>query len=163
MLVFAVDGEALTSVGTAAAALRLGAVPEGRESGLAACRCMCDLLSMLLSKGFCLRKDHALNVNDDSHIITQSSISNGTQDTTRSSSSSVAAVAAAAAAAAATAATAATGGGPPQPGVGTHLRLRGLPWDVTDEAVIRFLKPVVNVTPADVCVCVGLDVGSCFS
>lgn len=42
--------------------------------------------------------------------------------------------------------------------MGTHLRLRGLPWDVNEEAVIRFLKPVTNVTESDVCVCLGLDV-----
>ncbi|KAL8273164.1 hypothetical protein Esti_002922 [Eimeria stiedai] len=134
------NGEALTSVGTAAAALQLAA-PEGREEGLAACRCMCGLLSLLLSKGLLLLKEHALSVQDESSTNNNTSaspasipISNGA-DGSRSAG--------------------ATGG--VAPGVGTHLRLRGLPWDVNDEAVIRFLKPVVNVEPPDVCVCVGLD------
>lgn len=46
------------------------------------------------------------------------------------------------------------------PGVGTHIRLRGLPWDVNEDAIIRFVKPVVEIRESDVCVCVGLNVRS---
>ncbi|XP_026193774.1 heterogeneous nuclear ribonucleoprotein H2 [Cyclospora cayetanensis] len=117
-------GDDLRSLGTAAGALQLAA-PEGREEGLAACRCMCGILFLLLSKGLVLQKEHAVNLDE------------------------------AASGEASKSATDAAGNGILS--VGTHLRLRGLPWDVNEEAVVRFLKPVASITEADVCVCVGLN------
>ncbi|CDJ46738.1 RRM domain-containing protein, putative [Eimeria brunetti] len=119
-----VKGDDLKTLSTAAGALHLAA-PEGREEGLAACRCMCGILFLLLSKGLVLLKEHSANVEDPS-----------------SGESPKPHVAPAANGFA---------------GVGTHIRLRGLPWDVTEDAIVRFLKPVVDVTELDVCVCVGLN------
>ncbi|KAL8424242.1 hypothetical protein Efla_007291 [Eimeria flavescens] len=131
------NGDDLRSLGTAAGALNVAA-PEGREEGLAACRCMCGLLSLLLSKGLVLLKEHA--------CIVQESIPLASAAASASTTGSEAPVQ-----------LSGGGGCAVAVGVGTHLRLRGLPWDVTQEAVIRFLMPVVSVSPADVCVCVGLD------
>lgn len=125
VILFAVKGDDLRSLSTAAGALHLAA-PEGREDGLAACRCMCAILFLLLSKGLLLLKEHSINVEDPSSGETLKPVG----------------------------APAANGFA----GVGTHIRLRGLPWDVNEDAIIRFLKPVVDVTELDVCVCVGLNV-----
>lgn len=125
MFLFAVKGDDLRSLSTAAGALHLAA-PEGREEGLAACRCMCGILFLLLSKGLLLLKEHSVNVEDQFSGEAAKPLvppaANGFS------------------------------------GVGTHIRLRGLPWDVNEDAIIRFLKPVVDVTELDVCVCVGLNV-----
>lgn len=125
MFLFAVKGDDLRSLSTAAGALHLAA-PEGREEGLAACRCMCGILFLLLSKGLLLLKEHSVNVEDQFSEEAAKPLvppaANGFS------------------------------------GVGTHIRLRGLPWDVNEDAIIRFLKPVVDVTELDVCVCVGLNV-----
>ncbi|CDJ40144.1 RRM domain-containing protein, putative [Eimeria tenella] len=118
-----IKGDDLRSLGTAAGALHLAA-PEGREEGLAACRCMCAILFLLLSKGLVLLKEHSVNVEDPPRQTTKplpTPASNGI------------------------------------PGVGTHIRLRGLPWDVNEDAIIRFVKPVVEIRESDVCVCVGLN------
>ncbi|CDJ32193.1 RRM domain-containing protein, putative [Eimeria mitis] len=119
-----VKGDDLKSLSTAAGALHLAA-PEGREDGLAACRCICSILFLLLSKGLVLLKEHSVNVEDPSALEALKPL----------------------------VAPAANGFS----GVGTHIRLRGLPWDVTEDAIVRFLKPVVDVTELDVCVCVGLN------
>lgn len=124
VFLFAVKGDDLRSLGTAAGALHLAA-PEGREEGLAACRCMCAILFLLLSKGLVLLKEHCVNVEDPPRQTPKplsAPASNGI------------------------------------PGVGTHIRLRGLPWDVNEDAIIRFVKPVVEIRESDVCVCVGLNV-----
>lgn len=111
----------LSSLRAAAAALHLS-LPEEREEGLPACRCMANMLVLLLSKGFVLKKEHAITVDEAEADAT------------------------------------ATGTG----GVGTHIRLRGLPWDVTTDSVVQFLKPVASVEEIDVCICLGLDVSCLF-